>query len=84
MATLNGTDLVTISVTVGQVVPITNLPGNLHHLFRHHPECVDIGDAFNLGEEPVQQPEIALGDADDRRNRLRFGCASRVQGRVHA
>src|SRR3954465_12512783 len=56
------------------------LSGNLDHLFRHHPECVDIGDALNLGEEPVQQPEIALGDADDRRDRLVFGCASGVQG----
>ena len=51
------------------------LPGNLDHLFRHHLECVDIGDALNLREELVQQSEIALGDADDYRDRLLFGCA---------
>src|SRR3954462_13180380 len=58
------------------------LPGNLDHLFLHHPECVDIGDALNLGEEPVQQPEIALRDADDRRDPLLFGCTSLGAGAV--
>jgi len=57
------------------------LASNLDGLFRHDTQRVDVCNALNLREQPVEQPEISLCDADDRSSGLFFGCASGLKGK---
>ena len=54
-----------------QASDLTNhetLPRRLHHRFAHFLEGVDFENPLDLGQQTVQQPKVAAGDADDDRN----------------
>ena len=46
------------------------LTSDLDHFFGHKAQCINLHDALNLCQQPPYQPEIAAGDADNRRDCL--------------
>jgi hypothetical protein len=46
------------------------LSHGFHDRPRHATEAVDLKDAFHLGEEPMEQPEVAAGAVHDGSDRL--------------
>ncbi len=42
------------------------LSRRLNHLFGHCRQGVDFENPLDLSQEPIQQPEVAAGDSDDR------------------
>src|SRR5450756_614359 len=47
-------------------------------------EPVDLHDAVDLGEQAVQEPEVAAGDAADSSNSLGVGEVVEIQGESEA
>jgi len=47
------------------------LAGSFRHSLGHLLQGVDFGNSFDLGEQPIQQPEVAAGDPDNRPDRFR-------------
>lgn len=53
------------------------LSRRLNHLFGHCRQGVDFENPLNLSQEPIQQPEVAASDSDDRRGGDRINGVSR-------
>ena len=56
------------SVQASDLTNHETLPRRLHHRFAHLLEGVDFENPLDLGQQTVQQPKVAAGDADDDRN----------------
>src|SRR5262249_49341886 len=56
--------------------------GGLDYILCNDTQCVDTQDPLNLHKQPVEQPEVATGDAADGGNGLRVRKVSTVEGQA--
>ena len=57
-------------------------PGGFDHVVSDDGQAVDLEDALDLDEQPVEQPEVASGDACDGRTCLGVCEVGAVEGQA--